>query len=114
MDLLDDMRKQYAVYWAPIGVNDYNHTVFGVAAELRVRWDDVQVAFVDKKGGARTSRSVVYVDRTLELDGVLWKGRLADVPDQYDPFRNPDAWEIQQFNEVVTIDNDDTLRTAML
>lgn len=114
MALIDKMRKQYAVYWGVSGVDDAGQNLYEEPIELRVRWEDDDFAFIDAAGVTIASTTSVYVDRKLEVGGILWQGRLVDVPSQTNPLSNPGADEIIKFSEIPDIKAKKFLRKAIL
>jgi hypothetical protein len=117
VEIIDDMRQQTAVYWPPAGRDDYNRMAYGAPRELRVRWVDTTETVLNTKGQTKVSKSKVYVGEDVQEDGVLWPGKLADVPAERlaDPLRgNFGAWEISAFKRVPDLDAEDFLRIAYL
>ncbi len=114
MDLLDDMLGGTAVYWAPTGVDDYNHTTFASPIQLPVRWVDQQSLFTNAKGEQKISKAIVYIRQDVLLDGALRLGTIASLTDSSNPFANTNAWQIQLFKKTPTIDYDDFLRVVTL
>jgi hypothetical protein len=100
MSIIKKMRKQYAVYWPPLGPNQSGMQTYGEPVEIRCRWEDDDFAFVDSKGTTVASTTSVFPDRILEVGGILWKGRLLDVPSQSDPLSNENSDEIIKFGEL--------------
>lgn len=98
--LVKRILRQKAVYWAPLGENETGQMTFDDPIEIPVRWEDITMEFLDKQGKTQVSRSQVFVDRVLEVGGVLWKGTLDYIAaDASNPFANEDAWAIRSFNE---------------
>lgn len=91
--------KQYAVYWPPVGTDDFGSITYGPAVEVRCRWEEVNELYINKNGAQAVSKSKVYVDRLLELDGMLWKGEKADLPGPL-PSDTADASNIEAVNEL--------------
>jgi hypothetical protein len=60
------------------------------------------------------SRAVVYPDRPVLEGGVLWRGKLADVVSQENPFDNPGAYEIKGTGAIDNVRATETLYMAML
>jgi len=114
MGIISKMRKGYAVYWAPGPPDNYGKTTYPTAPiEIRCRWDDTVVTFIDGEGEERNSQAVVYVDRELALKGVLWRGRLVDLSSQ-SPMSNDGAWEIHRLDQNPNFKHTETLLTAYL
>ena len=69
---------QFATYWSP-GVPDGEGGMsFGNPIVVRCRWQDDAVLFRNAQGQEVTSSSVVYVDRELEVGGLLAESDLSD------------------------------------
>jgi hypothetical protein len=114
MSLIKRMRKRYAVYWAPVGTDEEGQPSFEGPVEIRCRWENHIIEFRDYRGRTTVSRALVYVDRPLLCGGILWRGRLADVTAEVDPFKNASAWEIMAFGDVETLRGNETMYTALL
>lgn len=116
--LLDKMRRQVAVYWAPNGTDDNGNPVWASPAELRVRWEDVAENFVGPSGETRVSRSKVYVGESdpVAEGGVFWLGALAAVsgPGLTNPFTLAHAYQISVLQRIPTLDAKQTLVVAIL
>lgn len=107
--------KQYAVYWAPTGQTGVDgEELYEDPVEIRCRWEDKPVAFMDNMNNEATSKAEVMVDRDLVNLGVLWQGRLADVESETDPFANTNAWKIRQFAKIPDPKARRFVRTAYL
>jgi hypothetical protein len=124
MDILEDMRVQWAVYWPPGPLSDEATRTFGEPVELLVRWEEVTEMFLDRQGNEQVSKSKVYVGEDLTELGVLWLSPavadnsvgsgLAELVSESDPFANPKAYEIRRFDRIPTLDGDEFLRIAYL
>lgn len=114
MDILDDMRRQRAVYWPPAEINEFGKIGYGPPQEIRVRWEGVNEAFVTPAGQTLQSKAKVYPGQDLELQGYLWLGKASQLTDSANPKGNPDAYEIKRFDKIPTVDADDFLRVAYL
>ncbi len=129
--ILDRMRRQYAVYWAPTGtVNDDGEPVFVKPVELKVRWE-TRVSLTRFGGQFKDMgfRDVVYLPPsrnpntiTVQVGGYLWKGRLRDLPaakktSPYNPkggTDDPSAKEITAYTEIPSLRATRFLRVAIL
>lgn len=111
--VLKKIRIHNAVYFAPLGLDDDGKRVFAEPRQLKVRWEEREVEFT-AQDGKRTSKAVVYVGEVLEAKGVLWKGKLAQLEDPTDPYRNTRAWEIQALNATDDLRGKNTLRVVFL
>lgn len=72
MRILKSSRKQRCVYWAPLDHGDFGRPALDDPIVLKVRWQDVNEAFVDPKGEQRLSRSKVFSGQDLAVGGYLW------------------------------------------
>lgn len=107
-------RYDTATYWEPDSVDASGQKTYLAPREIECRWDDEQTMFRSKNDKDETSRSVVYVQEDLALDGVLLHGTLANVTDDDDPFANVGAFEIQAFSKIGNIRQTKFLRRAFL
>ena len=63
----------------------------------------------------KISKAKVYVASDVDVGGVLWQGRLADVPTSTTaPKKNAGAFEIIRFDKLPTLNCRKYLRTAYL
>ena len=62
----------------------------------------------------KLSKAVVYVDRDVEVGGVLMLGTEDDITDEDNPLRNNGAYEIQRFDKLPDIKVREYLRTCYL
>jgi hypothetical protein len=99
--------QENAAYWAPAGSDDTGRPAYTPAVMIDCRWEDTNDEFVDKEGRTQVSKAMVYVDRKLDLHGVLkYLGpkkespSLSSLADQAKPFSNPDSWEIRAINNL--------------
>lgn len=114
MRILNTMRRQYACYWPPNGVDDFGQPKYGDVVEFRVRWEDVQENFMNKVGETQLSKSKVYLMDKVDRNGVLWKGRRTELTDEVVPFTNDGATEISQVSTIPTLKADEELVLAYL
>ena len=115
--------KHYAVYWPPTGETDPSGQVIYGELEERspdtdppngVRWDDIQEVAVDAMGAEIVSAAKVYVREPVEVDGVLWRGKISDLEDWDRPLNNKGAFIIRKYNEIDNLRATKTLRIAIL
>jgi len=116
MGIITRMRKQTAVYWAKPSDNRRGSRTFGTPVEIDCRWEDVRKLFVDDMGREITSKSIVYTDRVVEIDGWLYLGELDDLTtaQKADPQKVSNAGVIRAFDKLPNLGNRETLYTAVL
>ena len=122
MSLISRMRKQTAVYWALLGADsagvvdydDYGQPQYTDPVEIACRWEEVTVEFLDAQGTRQISNASVYVDRDVDLGGVLMLGELTDITDDDIPKENDNAWEIRRYEKMPNLRNTEFLRTVYL
>ena len=56
----------------------------------------------------------MFVDRDVDVGGVLMLGMLTDVDDVNNPKANEGAWEIKRFDKIPTLKADQFLRRVFL
>ena len=106
-DLLQD-----AVYWAPSGVDNYGDDKLATGIALKVRWQTKSGEVVDAFGNTIATDSVVAVGQAVEVGGILWKGKLADLPSPVTGVT--DLKEIVTYDEVPDVKNRATRRVVKL
>ena len=114
MSLIKRMRKQTAVYWPLLSVNQFGKKVVGSPVEIKVRWEDISEEFLDSAGERQMSKAVVYVDRDVTLGGILMLGTISDITDDINIKENIGAWEIRRFDNLPNIKASEFLKTAYL
>ena len=107
--------KQRAVYWSPsAGNDDFGKPIWGDPEEIICRWEDINIQYLDLKGEVKVSNAVVWINVDLELNGVLWKGKLIDIISLDDPYGNPGARTINKFNSIPDLKAGFEEKTAVL
>lgn len=114
MSIITRMRKQTAVYWPVGSTNEYGQPVYGTPVEIEVRWEDKTEEFMDAEGETHMSKALVYVDREVDVGGVLLLGSLSSSVDQDDPKANDGAWEIRRYEALPNFKATEFLRTVYL
>jgi len=121
MGIITKMRKQTAVYWAlksiesgEVAYDNYGAPRLTDPVEISCRWEDITQEYIDPMGTRQVSHSRVYVDRDVNIGGVLMLGELTDVTDLTTPKENLGAWEIRQFEKLPNIRNTEVLLTVYL
>lgn len=120
MSIISRMRKQTAVYW-PLDIesggdkfDDYGQPVLSDPIEIKCRWEDVSEEFIGSDGTRQISNAKVYVDRDVDVGGVLMLGTLLDVSSADNPKGNIGAFEIRKFEKIPNLKATEFLRTAYL
>ena len=110
------MLKQTAVYWelSSLEFDNYGQPIPSSPVEIDCRWEDVGEEFIDKDGTTQLSRAKVYVDRDVEIGGVLMLGELGSTIDEDNPKENSGAWEIRRFEKLPTLKATEFLRSVYL
>ncbi len=121
MSIITRMLKQTAVWWPLASMessgsdyDNYGQPIVTDPVEIDVRWEDVSEEFLDKDGVVQLSRARVYVDRDVEVGGVLMLGELTDITDATTPKENENAWEIRRVEKLPNLRNTEYLRTCYL
>jgi hypothetical protein len=116
----DWFQTDVCVYWQPdltSGPSEEAQTLFLQPVQITCRWQDVAEVIMDRTGRTIMSKSKILTTGLgddgelirLKEQGVLWHGRLEDVADLGDPFKNEDAQEIQSVRSVPDIENENKL-----
>lgn len=66
--------NQDATYWAPAGRDKYGKQTFTAPVTKKVRWEDKQEEIVDKVGEQKLSKSRVFLQEDIDIDGYLFRG----------------------------------------
>jgi|SRR5262252_5345423 len=110
------LKRRYndAVYWDPIGKDDYGNQTYAAPIELKVRWENVFTIVQTVRGEQKTSSSTVFTGQDVQEGGVLRQGLITDLTDQTHPFKNSNAGQIMKVEKTPTIRSDDYERCAYL
>lgn len=105
------MRRQAASYWKRSEVDEHGKWSFEEPVEIKCRWTDDQVQFLNSQGELETSQSVVYVDREMGVGDWI---RLGELSEESDPLQAAGAHEIKAFRKTPDLRNRDTVYKALL
>ncbi len=114
MSIIKRMRKQTAVYWPFVSINEFGVKVVGDPVVIKCRWEAKNVEFLDPKGEIQMSNAVVYVDRDTAIGGILMLGTASDITDTVNIKENDGAWEIRRFDDLPNLKASEFLKTAYL
>ena len=114
MNLIIRMLKQIAVYWSVASTDQFGGKVYNDPVEIKCRWEDISVEYLDSQGETKLSNAVVYMDRDILVGGVLMLGTLGDITDEENVKENSGAWEIKRFDKLPDRKAKNFLRTAYL
>jgi len=116
MSIITKMLKQAAVYWPLIAISydQYGQPQWDSPVEINCRWEDTTEEFIAKDGTLQKCRSKVFVDRDLQLGGMLMLGELDSSVNEADPKQNDLAYEIKSFAKVPNLRVKEFLRTVYL
>ena len=107
--------REKAVYWPPDGFEPgTNKPKYKAPVEIRSRWEPATEEYINAQGKTLISRTRVFVDRTLEFGGVLWKGSFEKLRSVIRPYDNPEAYRIEQVNEIANARRTKVLKWVML
>ena len=124
MRILNTMRRQTAVYWAPAGLDEQGRQTYAAPVEMRVRFDKVTEVFLNRSNEEQISKAKVMMEGGLPtetppfvVEGLLWEGTLALLSSgqEADPVGMiPDVAQIERLDEIPTLKADQTLYIAYL
>lgn len=77
--LLDKQLTQTAVYWANPVNDGYGSNTYDDPIEVLCRWEEKTQVMTDDLGEKIISRSLVFVDRVMAVNELLWLGTLNDL-----------------------------------
>ena len=112
--------KQFAVYWACLGLDSYGKPTYDTPIVIGCRWDAVQEMFFESSTITNPKRDQVMsearliVDRDLVIQSVIMLGTLSDVDDEDDPKENDGAYEIRAFLKTPNFKGNKYLREVYL
>jgi len=97
-------------YWEPKSSDVFGGDTFWTPKTVKGRWEDVAELFRDKTGQEVVSRSLVYLDIDINVNGYLYRG----ISTVADPRTLPEALEIRQFSSIPDLRYLRKLRVAYL
>lgn len=100
MGVITRAMRHDVVLWRAKGrtgtsVIQYDHPV-----QIKGRWTDGSVEYVEEDGTSAISTAQCLVDRDVKPCDLLRKGTLKSVPHVVDPTKNTDVYEVRAFNRV--------------
>lgn len=110
MGFFDSLLNQSITYWPPGTTDVYGKTTFSSPISIKGRWEDKSELFIDFSGQEIRSRSVVHVDRDLQLGGYLFLGDSQAA----DPTTLQNAYEIRAINKIPSVSGDEFNIQAVL
>ena len=115
MGLIERMLITNAVYWAPTGAADrFGKRVLATPVNVMVRWETGGEDSIDFKGTISLATSKVFVSQSIETEGYLMLGHVADLAGTPQPPPPDSAFEIKRVTELNTINGNRTVRWAFL
>lgn len=92
--------KDDLVYWPSEGASGPGNEVYGPPEEMKCRWEDKNEVYMTRSGEEKVSKSVVFTERDVAADGILFLGKMEDLVDLDVPLNNPGAGIIQRFDKI--------------
>lgn len=115
MSLISRMRRQRAVWWKAVGLDEFGQPVFDEPVEIACRWESKAMTFIDTEGKEAVSDALVYVDRNMSVKGDrLWRGKLKELEGETDPHKVQDTFPVRHFGTLPNIRATENLLTAYL
>lgn len=119
MSIIRTMRRQRAVYWAPLQnprgqaqYTDDGRRKYADPVEIRCRWEQTNAEVLDANGEKVQADATVYVDRDVLLGGKLRLGALDTLEFNGPPDENTGVYEIKRFEKTPNMRVTDYLRKA--
>ena len=109
---LPNFLRMRCVYWPPARPDKFGAMHYGDPVELKCRWDEKILEFIDTQKVKQVSQALVLVDQDLAAGGMLWLGTLAAAP----PIPTPTAgaYVVKQFQKTPNVNCTKFVRTAIL
>lgn len=107
--------KQKAVLWSKNGDNTYGETKINAKIEIDSRWETTRQDTRNPERATTGFESIVYVDREIAIDSILWLGSIDDLPTtptnlrqvkDYDEIPDIKSRNVQRFVTVVKFSNE--------
>jgi len=93
--------KQIAVYWGSPVNDGYGTFDYTSPEEIYCRWEDKTQILEERDGTQWVSRAEVYTLEDVDIDGLLYLGRLTDLDSdqEEDPKTIDSVWIIKRFEK---------------
>lgn len=72
--------KDWAVLWAKAGKDNYGDQTLESPVNIRCRWEETDHEAANPFAKTQGYDAVVVVDREIEIDSILWLGRIDCLP----------------------------------
>lgn len=102
--------KQTATYWAVASTDVYGKRTFTAPQSLACRWEDRTELIRNKKGAEIVSKSRIFLESAVDIDGFLYKG----TSEETDPTTLEGAYEVQMISQQPSLRNLQQLNVAYL
>jgi len=112
--ILTRMLKQSAIYWAPLGPDEFGEEKLDLPITIKCRWEDELEEGIDATGIETTFKSTVYTDRDVQEGGILMFGNVDDDLDRAFPPPEKLSHRIRLFTKLPTLKAKQWLRTVKL
>jgi len=106
-----DIYNQEATYWASLPMDGYGERSFAAPVLIKCRWEDRTGLRIQKEDEVVESRAIVYPQVDIAKGGYLYLG---DGTATADPQDLDDAYMIQDYRTVPSVNGKITLRKAIL
>jgi len=113
MGIITTMRRQKGIYWAAGDPGGYGQPSYSAPVEIDCRWEDVSERMVGPDNVEFVSRSIVYPDRVLVLNGFLKLG-LVESATPASPVGVANAYPIRLLRQTPNLKNTETLLEVIL
>lgn len=117
MSYITKHHNQTIIYWANPVTDGYGGSTYTTPVDIKGRWVDKQVNFIDVAGRELMSKSVIYLGQDVSMGGFLYLGSLNDLDSSVDdthPKNVDGAEEIRGFTKIPNLKADDFERKAFI
>lgn len=88
-----------AVYWPPVGQDNYGQYTYGPPIQIKCRWTNLEIR------DDSTETIKVFTLYAVQPHGILLHGKLSNVIDASNPLNNPGYVEIKSLKSTPNIKN---------
>lgn len=110
MSILHAFFNQQITYWAPGSPDGFGGFLYAEPVILKAKWEDRTELITDAFNNEYVSRSRVFVDRDMQVDGYLYLG----VSHAVDPRTVNGAHRIRDFRKIPDLNAADYERRVFL
>ncbi len=114
MSLITRCQRQKAVYWGPLGRDEYGTRTHQTGVELTCRWSSETELVVLQDGSTYKPKHTIITQFLLSVGGLLWLGSLSDWDGEDPPKESSTVFVVRSVSATLNIRATKALYEAMV